>query len=199
MEITVRHAGPADAPVIADFNLRLAQETEGLHLDPASVRAGVDALLNDLAKGIYYVAEADGVVAGQVMITYEWSDWRNGNLWWVQSVYVKHEFRGQGVFRRLFEHVESLARQQKDVPAIRLYVHADNTRAHRSYEKLGMSRTKYEVFEMDLQGHSGGAGSYFTNSSVPCSEKSLIGKTDLKTSCRPTLGRSSAGTFMARK
>jgi GNAT superfamily N-acetyltransferase len=158
MEITIRRAGLPDAPAIAEFNLRLAEETEGLRLDSASVEAGVAALLRDPAKGVYYLAEADGAVVGQLMITYEWSDWRNGNLWWIQSVYVKQEFRAQGVFRRLFEHLKTLAQEQKDVPALRLYVHTDNTRAHRSYENLGMKRTKYEVFEMDLAGHSGGVG-----------------------------------------
>jgi GNAT superfamily N-acetyltransferase len=158
MEIRIRQAAPADGPVIADFNLRLAEETEGLRLDPACVRAGVVALLKDPAKGVYYVAEVNGAVAGQLMITYEWSDWRNGNLWWIQSVYVKQELRAQGILRRLFEHVKTLAREQKGVPALRLYVHADNLRAHRSYERLGMSRTKYEVFELDLHGHQGGAG-----------------------------------------
>jgi len=158
MEITIRRAGLPDAPVLADFNLRLAEETEGLRLDPARVEAGVDALLKDPAKGVYYVAEVNGAVAGQLMITYEWSDWRNGNLWWIQSVYVKPEFRAQGVFRRLFAHLTTLAQAQKDVPALRLYVHADNARAHRSYENLGMKRTEYEVFEMDLAGHRGGVG-----------------------------------------
>ena len=150
MEITIRQAVPADGPVIAAFNLRLAEETEGLRLDPARVQAGVGALLEDPAKGVYYVAEVDGAVAGQLMITYEWSDWRNGNLWWIQSVYVKPEFRAQGIFRRLFEHVKNLAREQKGVPALRLYVHAENSRAHRSYERLGMSRTHYQVFDLDL-------------------------------------------------
>ena len=151
MEIRIRQAGLADREVIADFNVRLAEESEGLHLEPACVQAGVNAVLNDPAKGTYYVADVNGAVAGQTMITYEWSDWRNGNLWWIQSVYVKPEFRGQGVFRRLFDHVRALASRQKDVPALRLYVHEDNARAHRSYEKLGMSRTQYEVFELELQ------------------------------------------------
>jgi ribosomal protein S18 acetylase RimI-like enzyme len=158
MQLNIRRARSSDAPVIADFNLRLAQETEGLRLDPACVEAGAIALLKDAAKGVYYVAEINGAVVGQLMITYEWSDWRNGNLWWIQSVYVKPEFRAQGIFRRLFEHLKALAQAQKDVPALRLYVHADNVRAHQSYQKLGMTRTKYEVFEMDLAGHSGGAG-----------------------------------------
>jgi GNAT superfamily N-acetyltransferase len=150
MELTVRPAALADAPVIADFNVLLAEESEGLRLDPPTVYAGVLALLKDPAKGIYYLADVDGVLAGQLMITYEWSDWRNGSLWWIQSVYVKREFRGQGVFRRLFEHVKALAQARKQVPALRLYVHAENARAHRSYQKLGMSRTQYEIFELDL-------------------------------------------------
>jgi GNAT superfamily N-acetyltransferase len=151
MDITVRQAALADRVVIADYNVRLAEESEGLRLDPVCVQTGVDALLKDPAKGVYYIAEVNGEAVGQTMITYEWSDWRNGNLWWIQSVYVKPEFRGQGVFRRLFKHVRTLAGQQKDVPALRLYVHSENTKAHRTYEKLGMSRTKYQVFELDLQ------------------------------------------------
>jgi GNAT superfamily N-acetyltransferase len=137
--------------VVTDFNLRLAMETEGLRLDPLVVKAGVAEILADTAKGIYYVAEVDGTIAGQLMITYEWSDWRNGNLWWIQSVYVKQEFRRLGVFRRLFGHLEALAREQKDVRTLRLYMHKDNLTARRSYETLGMSQTKYEVFELELE------------------------------------------------
>jgi GNAT superfamily N-acetyltransferase len=141
----------ADAPVIADFNLRLARETEDLRLEPLCVQQGVAALLSDPAKGLYYVAEVNGVIAGQLMITYEWSDWRNGNLWWIQSVYVKQEFRRQGVFRELFKYLEALARRQKDVRSLRLYMHVDNSNARRSYENMGMHRTKYEVFELELE------------------------------------------------
>ena len=151
MDIKIRKAALADLPVIADFNVRLAQESEGLGLDPACVEAGVAAVLTDPAKGIYYVAEVAGTVAGQLMITYEWSDWRNGTIWWIQSVYVKPEFRRAGVFRALFHHLQNLAKTRKDVCTLRLYVHADNTRASQSYERLGMTRTKYEVFELDLR------------------------------------------------
>ena len=128
----------------------MAEETENLQLDPERVRTGVATLLKDPSKGLYYVAEVDGAVAGQVMITYEWSDWRNGNIWWLQSVYVKQEFRRQGIFRALFKHLEELARQRDDVCGLRLYMHADNTRARRSYEELGMKHTKYEVLELAL-------------------------------------------------
>ncbi len=129
----------------------LALETEDLRLDRACVEAGVLALLADAAKGVYYVAEVNGTLAGQIMITYEWSDWRNGNLWWIQSVYVKHEFRRLGVFRKLFEHVQTLALNTPDVRSLRLYMHSENATARRSYEKLGMKSTHYEVLELELE------------------------------------------------
>ena len=152
IEIEIRQAKLADAAVIADYNARLAVETEDLGLDPDRLLAGVTALLSDPAKGVYYVAEVDGVVAGQVMISYEWSDWRNGNLWWLQSVYVAQEFRRQGIFRRLFEHVKELAKANPEVRGLRLYMHVDNSRARRSYEELGMVATHYQVFEMEFGG-----------------------------------------------
>jgi GNAT superfamily N-acetyltransferase len=151
MEIKIREATLADAPVIADFNLQLARESEGLVLEAARVGAGVAALLTDRAKGIYYIAEAAGTVLGQTMITYEWSDWRNGNIWWIQSVYVKPEFRQAGVFRSVFNYLRNLAHSREDVCSLRLYVHRNNTRACQSYERLGMARTRYEIFELDVR------------------------------------------------
>jgi GNAT superfamily N-acetyltransferase len=148
--IKIRTASPADTAVIADFNRRLARETEQLALDPEAVRQGVAAVLNDADKGLYFVAEVNDAVVGQLMITYEWSDWRNGNLWWIQSVFVKEEFRGQGVFRTLFRHLEELARSDKGVAGLRLYMHADNETARQTYERLGMKHSNYEVFEMDF-------------------------------------------------
>ncbi len=141
--------------MIAEFNRRLADETEDLKLEPAVIEAGVAALLADEAKGIYFVAEIEGVVAGQLMITYEWSDWRNGNIWWLQSVYVKQEFRRFGVFRALFQHLLELARSRSDVCGLRLYMHAENQRARETYERLGMHHTHYEVFEMGLRSGKG--------------------------------------------
>ena len=140
----------ADAPIVAEFNQRLAAETEDLPLDPTTVYIGVTTLLKDRSKGIYYVAEAAGAIVGQVMITYEWSDWRNGNIWWLQSVYVKEDFRRHGIFRLLFEHLKREAQAQKDVCSLRLYMHADNFPARQSYARLGMAQTKYEVFELEL-------------------------------------------------
>ena len=155
MEIIVRKATPADAGVIADFNLALAWETEHLRLEADRVRAGVKALLAEPARGTYYIAEAvshSGAreIAGQLLITYEWSDWRNGNFWWVQSVYVANAARKTGVFRTLFEHVRSEARSREDVCGLRLYVDGNNTKAFQAYERMGMTLTNYQIFEMDF-------------------------------------------------
>jgi GNAT superfamily N-acetyltransferase len=147
----IRTAVPADAAVLADFNIRLAFETESLKLDPETVRQGVAAVLADAAKGSYFVAEMPGgEVGGQLMITYEWSDWRNGNIWWIQSVYVKHEFRGQGIFKALFDHLERRARETKGVCALRLYMDKHNQQARRAYQKLGLTETNYQVFEFEI-------------------------------------------------
>lgn len=147
----IRKARLADAPVIADFNTRLAWETEKLKLTPKTIRLGVRAVLKDAGKGTYFVAEIDGAVIGQLLITYEWSDWRNGNFWWIQSVYVATEYRQAGVFRRLFAHVQKLAQSRPDVCGLRLYVEKHNQRAQRAYAKLGMAKTHYEIFETDLR------------------------------------------------
>jgi GNAT superfamily N-acetyltransferase len=148
--IKIRDARPADAAVIAGFNRRMAWETERRRLDPARVRRGVVALLRDKAKGAYFVAEKNGTVVGQLMITYEWSDWRNGNFWWIQSVYVRADSRGQGIFRALFEHVGKLARKRRDARGLRLYVDAHNGGARQTYTRLGMKKTDYELFETDF-------------------------------------------------
>ncbi|HVY68336.1 MAG TPA: GNAT family N-acetyltransferase, partial [Verrucomicrobiae bacterium] len=135
---------------IAEFNIRLARETESKALEPERVRGGVEALINDPAKGFYFVAEADGEVAGQICVTFEWSDWRNGNFWWIQSVYVLAEQRGKGIFTALFQHVEKLARDRQDVCGLRLYVEQENHRAQQVYEKLGLGLAPYHVREIDF-------------------------------------------------
>lgn len=150
INIRIREAHLPDVPVLAEFNRRLAWETERLQLDPEVLRQGVTAVLQDASKGIYFVAEVDGAVAGQLMITYEWSDWRNGNLWWIQSVFVKEEFRGQGLFRALFTHLENRARASSGVAGLRLYMHAHNEAARQTYERLGMKHSEYEVLELDF-------------------------------------------------
>ncbi|EEF59861.1 GNAT family N-acetyltransferase [Pedosphaera parvula] len=150
--MNIRTANLSDAEVVADFNLRLAWESEHLKLAPETVRKGVGALLKAAAKGVYFVAEETGAgVVGQTLVTYEWSDWRNGNIWWIQSVFVKEEFRGQGVFKALFEHVERLAKESGEVCSLRLYVEKENSRAHRAYSKLGMEETHYRIFEKAIR------------------------------------------------
>lgn len=150
LALNIRKACLGDATQITKFNCQLARETELLRLNRARVLRGVTALLKDPAKGIYFIAEKDGRTAGQLLITWEWSDWRNGNFWWIQSVYVAPAFRGQGVFGALFCHVEKLANTQKDVCGLRLYMHENNKRAAKVYTKHGMRRSHYDVFEMDF-------------------------------------------------
>ncbi len=144
----------SDTSVVAEFNSRMAWETEKRQLDAERVRQGVAALLSDPAKGTYFLAEDDQdrtkTVAGQLLITYEWSDWRNGNFWWIQSVYVTEKFRGCGVFRALFNHIQTLAKERKDVCGLRLYMDAHNATARSTYERLGLKKTDYELFEIDF-------------------------------------------------
>jgi GNAT superfamily N-acetyltransferase len=149
--VTIRQPHSADAPVIAGFNARLARETEHLELDPVRLRAGVEAVLADPAKGTYWVAEAAGEVVGQLMITFEWSDWRNGVFWWIQSVYVRHDWRSRGVFKALYQHVHELAKARTDVCGLRLYVERDNQRAQQTYQRLGLRSTQYDIYEVDFR------------------------------------------------
>ena len=147
MEISIRNAAMTDAVIIASNNSLMAEETEGRTLDPDIIGPGVAALLADPGKGRYWVAEAAGQIVGQLMVTYEWSDWRYGTLWWIQSVYIAPDFRRQGVFSALYHHVESLAAAEPDVCGLRLYVEDNNHRAQRTYEALGMVKPSYVVME----------------------------------------------------
>jgi GNAT superfamily N-acetyltransferase len=150
MNMKIRKATGRDAAVVAEFNALIADETEHRSLDKRILLRGVKGVLSDRGKGVYFVAEVDGRVVGQLLITYEWSDWRNGNFWWIQSVYVQKEFRQQGVFRALYEHVEILAKKNKRVCGLRLYVERQNERAQKTYENMGMKRAAYEMFEKDF-------------------------------------------------
>ena len=145
-DVTLRTATPADAPVIAEYNAAMAWETEHLRLDGPTVLAGVRAALADAAKATYFVAEIGGRVAAQLMITHEWSDWRNGDVWWIQSVYVHPDFRRRGLFRLLYKHVAGLAHAQ-GAAGLRLYVERENESAQRTYRTLGMDVTHYLVME----------------------------------------------------
>jgi GNAT superfamily N-acetyltransferase len=147
MTFSIREARPDDAAVIAGYNSAMAEETEGKELDTACVGPGVEALLLDSSRGRYWVAEGDGDVIAQLMVTYEWSDWRNGNIWWIQSVYVRPDRRRQGVFSGLYDYVKSLADATPGVIGLRLYVDADNLRAQQTYRALGMETSDYLVME----------------------------------------------------
>ncbi|HUG82853.1 MAG TPA: GNAT family N-acetyltransferase [Bryobacterales bacterium] len=150
MNITIRQATQADALTIADHNAAMAREIEEIELDRERLLRGVRAVVSDAAKGFYVVAEADGRVVGQLMITFEWSDWRNGTFWWIQSVYVDPGARGCGVYTRLHEWVTAEAETQADVCGIRLYVDKSNHNAQRTYRRLGMTAAVYDMYESDF-------------------------------------------------
>jgi GNAT superfamily N-acetyltransferase len=160
MPAQTRDAAAADLDFIADGNAAMALETEHKVLDPATVRAGVQAAFDDAGRGRYFVAEIDGKVVGQLMITYEWSDWRNGAFWWIQSVYVEPAARRLGVFRALYSHVERLARQTAGVCGLRLYVENENIRAQQTYLGCGMAHAGYLVMETDYSGAVKRAGEH---------------------------------------
>ena len=150
MKTRIRDATSADATIIAEFNTTIATETEDHQLDQELIAAGVDALLSDRSKGRYWIAEINAEIAGQIMVTYEFSDWRNGVIWWIQSVYVAARFRRIGVFSALYNHVESLARNDEHVAGIRLYVEHSNKQAQDTYRSLGMNMRDYRVMEVDF-------------------------------------------------
>jgi ribosomal protein S18 acetylase RimI-like enzyme len=147
MNFEIRDAVAADAKTIAAYNSEMAIETEGHPLAAEIIEAGVAGLLSNTANGRYWVAEADGKLVGQIMVTYEWSDWRNGKLWWIQSVYIHPDYRRAGIFSALYHHVESLAKSVDGVRGLRLYVENDNKRAQKTYEALGMVDPNYKVMQ----------------------------------------------------
>ena len=143
----IRHATQNDVTSIAEFQVAMAKETENKTLDPNIVTPAVQAVFDDPNKGFYVVSEENGIVEASLLITFEWSDWRNSNMWYIQSVYVRPEQRGKGLFKNLYHHVVNLAREQ-DVMFIRLYVETENTRAQNVYEKLGMKRMPYYMYDV---------------------------------------------------
>lgn len=150
--LTVRPARPADAAAIASFQILMARETEGLELDPATVDLGVRAVFADPAKGSYWVAESggpghDGRIVASLLTTPEWSDWRAATVLWIQSLYVLPEERGRGVYRALYERLRREVESSPHLAGIRLYVDRRNTAAQGVYERLGMTREHYEMFE----------------------------------------------------
>ena len=149
-DLGVRRATLQDLDVLVEFNSALALESEGKTLDQRRLRDGVATLFDGDDRGFYLVAEAEGRVVGQLLVTYEWSDWRNAYFWWIQSVFVASEWRRRGVYRRLHESVLDEARLRGDVCGVRLYVDRDNHVAQQVYSSLGMDLSHYDMFEIDF-------------------------------------------------
>ncbi|MBL7970055.1 MAG: GNAT family N-acetyltransferase [Prolixibacteraceae bacterium] len=143
----IRQANETDSASIVEFQLAMAWETEQLQLHEPTVVKGVAAVFADQGKGIYYVAELNGEVVGSLLTTFEWSDWRNGTVLWIQSVYVRPEFRKRSIFSRLYKHIQSLVVANPGLRGIRLYADKTNIPAHGVYEHLGMTAEHYQMFE----------------------------------------------------
>lgn len=151
LEIQIEQATLDDCDIITEFNIQLAQETESKSLNQELVRTGVMESLSDTRGCRYFVARYQERVIGQVMFTREWSDWRNGEFWWFQSVYVDPDYRRQGVFQQLSEHIQSLAQANPDVVGLRLYVEKENEHAQSTYRKIGFDFPGYHVMEKMLE------------------------------------------------
>ncbi len=145
-KMKIRTANRSDAETIISFQQNMAMETEGMHLNGSIISVGVYAVFDDPSKGKYYVAEDNGKIVASLMITYEWSDWRNSNIWWFQSVYVLPEARRGGIFRQMYDYIKEEALKQ-GIPGLRLYVEKDNIRAQQTYEAMGMNGDHYRFYE----------------------------------------------------
>jgi ribosomal protein S18 acetylase RimI-like enzyme len=143
----VRNAKPEDLYSIINFQLAMAKETEGIDLERYIVEKGVAEVLNDPSKGMYYVVENNGMIIGSLLTTYEWSDWRNGTVLWIQSVFVLPEQRRKGVYSRLYGYIKDLVMKNPGLKGIRLYADKSNEGAHKVYQKLGMTPDHYITFE----------------------------------------------------
>jgi GNAT superfamily N-acetyltransferase len=148
--ISIRKAVSADVETMVEFNVAMARETEDKGLDREIVTNGVRAVIEDPNKGFYLLAEFEGRLVGQLMVTFEWSDWRNGNFWWIQSVYVLPEFRGKKIFSILYRKVEDMARNEGGAVGLRLYVEKDNSVARQVYVNIGMRESDYRMYEIDF-------------------------------------------------
>lgn len=143
----IREAVPEDRGHIVEFQLSMARETEGIELDEAVVTEGVKTVLEDSSKGQYYVAEYNGEVVSSLLTTFEWSDWRNGTVLWIQSVYVRPAYRRKGVYRSMYSHIKGKVLKRDDLKGIRLYADKSNIPAQKTYKTLGMSPDHYVTFE----------------------------------------------------
>ena len=144
--LTIRKATPVDAAVIIDFQQKMAWETEQMILAPETIRKGVNAVFSDCSHGQYWVAEEEGSVVASLLITYEWSDWRNSDVWWFQSVYVLPASRRTGIFRSMYRHIKNEA-DKEGIAGLRLYVETNNSGAQQTYEALGMKSLHYKMYE----------------------------------------------------
>jgi ribosomal protein S18 acetylase RimI-like enzyme len=144
--IIIRKATPADAEVIIDFQQKMAWETEQMTLVHGTISKGVKAVFENSSHGQYWVAEENESIIASLLITYEWSDWRNCNVWWFQSVYVLPEFRRKGIFKSMYQHIKKEA-DKHGAGGLRLYVETNNLRAQNTYEALGMSGQHYKMYE----------------------------------------------------
>ncbi len=145
--MNIRIAGIDDAPDLVEFNQAMALETEGKRLETNILQGGVKAVFDDEKKGFYVVAEEENKIIGGLMITFEWSDWRNSWFWWIQSVYIVPEARGRKIYRNLYEFVKEKARENGNVCGFRLYVERENVNAQKVYEKLDMEVSHYLMYE----------------------------------------------------
>ena len=143
----IRLANSNDVDALVEFNQAMAMETERKKLDPGILRPGVEAVFNDEAKGFYVVTEADGKIVGGLLVTFEWSDWRNGWFWWIQSVYVLPDYRGQAIYPGMYDFIKALADGRGNVCGFRLYVERENETARRVYDKAGMHESYYRMYE----------------------------------------------------
>lgn len=146
-EFTIRIARREDAPALVEFNQAMAFETEGKQLETNILKSGVEAVFEDEKKGFYVVAEKNEQIIGGLMVTFEWSDWRDRWFWWIQSVYVLPEGRGRKIYSRLYDFVKEKARREGNVCGFRLYVEKENEHAQKVYEKVGMEASHYLMYE----------------------------------------------------
>lgn len=145
--ITIRKSIASDIPILVDFQQKLALETESVSLDPQILKKGMQALFDDPSKGFYNVVEESGIIIGCHMVTYEWSDWRNGMVLWLQSVYVTESYRKKGIFKMMYDNILRIISEDASLIGLRLYVDKTNERAMKVYQSLGMNGDHYTVYE----------------------------------------------------
>ncbi len=148
--LIIRQASPADVNSIVAFQLEMAQETENRVLNPAVVDKGVASVLHDSGRGQYFIAELNGQVVGSLLITYEWSDWRNAYFWWIQSVYIDPTSRRRGIYSAMHNHILCMARSDRSVCGVRLYVDQMNKAGKATYSSLGMRKSRYDLYELPV-------------------------------------------------